>query len=98
MRGAVLGLEVLHHVASLRELGGAVQADVAIAAEREVILQDVDHLGHLGVTQDAMALRFKSRKHLVQYLRPARRMIMNSSTRESVVGGAVIPASCPSRR
>ncbi|TFA99797.1 hypothetical protein CCMA1212_008205 [Trichoderma ghanense] len=60
------GLEVVHGVATILELGGTIQPAVLVVAVREVLLHHVDHASHLEVQQHAVAFGLELEEQLVQ--------------------------------
>ena len=66
----VLGVvvEPLHEALSLLDPRGAVQPEVDVAVVVEEGLEDVEHLGHLGEDEDAVAAALQLREELAHDL------------------------------
>ena len=67
-QNAVVIVEPICQDLSLLDLGCTVQPEIPVPVDVEELLQDIQHLGHLGKDQCSMATRLQITKKLVQPL------------------------------
>ena len=63
----VAALEVRHHVPTLGDLAAAIQPDVGVLTVAHVLLQQVDHPGHLGVDEHPVSALLQPGQQPVQH-------------------------------